>query len=458
MKKILSVLLALLMMLGSVAAVGAVGSDDFVPVLRFVAASDTHVRENEVTNVERIRKMMELAYDVADRDPAYRGVDALLIAGDLTNDGTKSEFDTFWNAVSGSLRDGTRFLGVVAKNHDGYEMKRAELRSYYSSLTGNDADFHTVVGGYHFIGVSASSRDISHYDASQLVWLKKQLDAAVAEDPMKPVFVMHHEPVRGTVYGSSLYDGWGITRFSALLRQYPQVVDFAGHSHYPLNDPRSIWQGQFTAVGTGAIYYSEFTVEGLRAYHPADSGDTANCWIAELDRDSNLRLRGYDVNEQKLLCEEILKNPANPANRDFTPANRKKASAPPAFAPGAAPAVETAFGECRITVPAAGSRDGMPVVLYRAYAKNSLGATAAKSWVLPCYYRAIDQDTVVLTLTGLPDGDYTVGVIAENAYGGQSEPLECSVRVSGDNSFRTFFTRLADWFRTLKDFFKHLFW
>ena len=49
-------------------------------------------------------------------------------------------------------------------------------------------------------------------------------------------------------------------------------------------------------------------------------------------------------------------------------------------------------------------------------------------------------------------------MIAENAYGGQSEPLECSVRVSGDNSFRTFFTRLADWFRTLKDFFKHLFW
>ncbi len=337
-------------------------------------------------------------------------------------------------------------------------MKRKDLRAYYSTLTGNDADFHVVIGGYHFIGVSASSMDAIHYDAGQLIWLKKQLDAAVREDPAKPVFVIHHEPVRDTVYGSSFYDGWGITRFSAILRQYPQVVDLAGHSHYPLNDPRSIWQGAFTAVGTGAIYYSEFTVEGLRAYHPADSDDTASCWIIEADKDHNLRLRGYDVNEQKLLCQEILKNPADRSNRDFTPAKRKAASRAPAFEDGAALKVSPTFGGCTVSAPAALSQDGMPVVLYRVYAKNSLGLTVAKNWTLPSYYRAVDQKTIDLTLTGLADGEYTVGVVAENAYGGQSAPIECKVKISGDNAFVTFFARIAQLFRNLKDFLTHLFW
>lgn len=458
MKKIVSVLLSLLFLLGCAAPAAAADAADFIPVLRFVAASDTHIRENEVSNVERIRKMMALAYDVADSDPAYPAVDALLIAGDLTNDGTKTEFDTFWATVSGALREGTQFLGVVAKNHDGYEMKRSELRAYYSALTGNDADFHTVINGYHFIGLSASEKDASHYDAGQLAWLKAQLNAAVAEDPAKPIFFTHHEPVRGTVYGSSLYDGWGITRFSALLQSYPQVVDFAGHSHYPLNDPRSIWQGAFTAVGTGAIYYSEFTVEGLRAYHPADSDDTAACWIVELDRNNRMRLRGYDVNEQTLLCEETLENPADPANRAYTPAKRKAASAAPVFDANAVLTAEPAFGSCKLTVPAAQSADGMPVVLYRATAKNSSGVPVAKSWIMPSYYRAIAQDTVQLELTGLAAGSYTVSVVAENAYGGQSLPLETRVKIDGETGVQHLRTRLTLWFQSVKDFFVHLFW
>ena len=207
MKKIVSVLLALIILCLSVGTLTFAKDTDssFVPVMRFVAASDTHVRSDGDTNEQRICKMMELAYGIADADPVYNKVDALVIAGDLTNDGTKDEFDKFGAAVKGSLRDETQFLGVVAKNHDGYEMKRTELRDYFKNLMGIDADFHTVIGGYHFIGISASENDAEHYDSGQKKWLKQQLDIATAEDPEKPVFVIHHEHVRGTVYGSSLY-------------------------------------------------------------------------------------------------------------------------------------------------------------------------------------------------------------------------------------------------------------
>ena len=182
MKKIVCIFLSLLLLCPTALAAFAAddGAGTFVPVMRFVAASDTHVLENSDQNEQRIGKMMELAYAVAQADPVYNKVDALLLAGDLTNDGTQTEFEKFWNAVSGSLQGDTRFLGVVAKNHDGWTMNRAEMRATYTSLSGNDADFHAVVNGYHFIGVSASSKDGVHYDLGQLTWLKQQLDAAVA--------------------------------------------------------------------------------------------------------------------------------------------------------------------------------------------------------------------------------------------------------------------------------------
>ena len=458
MKKLICAVISLLMIAGCISPAFAAQADSFVPVIRFVAASDSHVKEEDHTNEQRITKMLQLAYSIAGEDAAYSALDAVLVAGDLTNDGTKPEFDNFSNAVFGSLREGTKFLGVVAKNHDGYQMKREELRAYYKSVTGNNADFNTVINGYHFIGISASPDDAQHYTQAQIDWLEKQLAEATAEDPNKPVFVMHHEHNRGTVYGSSLYDGWGVTYFNYLLKKYPQVVDFSGHSHYPLNHPGSVWQGDFTAIGTGAIYYSEFTVEGERTYHPADSGDTATFWLVELDKDNNMRLRGYDINEGKELCRLMLNNPANPANRDYTPEKRKAASSAPAFSKDAALTVNPVTGGCKVTVPAARSTDGMPVVLYRIYAKNSMGMTVAKNWVMPSYYRAVEQDTIDLELSGLGAGEYTIGVVAENAYGMQSAPVEAKVTVESENTFQSFLDQIAQFFNLIKDFFIQLFW
>ena len=457
MKKAISLFLALLIAALCAVPAFAAADEGFTPVLRFIASSDTHVRDDNDVNMQRISKMLELAYDEADADSNYTQLDAILVAGDLTNDGTKTEFDRFWSAVSGSMREGTQFLGVAAKNHDGYEMKRKEVHAYYTSLTGNSADFHTVINGYPFIGLSASDNDSVHYDAEQLIWLKKQLDAAVADNPDRPVFVTHHEHVRNTVYGSSTYDGWGVPYFTAILNQYPQVVDFSGHSHYPLNDPRSVWQGKFTAIGTGAIYYSEFTIDDFRAYDPADCFDTATCWIVEANAAGDLHLRGYDVNESALLCEYTLKNPADPANREYTPAKREAASKAPAFDESAALQVTPTYGGCTVSVPAAHSTDGMPVVLYRVYAKNQYGVKVMSNWTLPKYYRAIDEPEIELTLEDLGAGAYTIGVVAENAYGMQSAPVETGVTLDGKGPFAAFFLWIGSWFKHIINYIKNIF-
>lgn len=462
MKKILCLFLAAVFVLaGAGVAAGAdeapAAQEEFVPVIRFVASSDTHVKEDDDTNAKRIPMMMEIAYAQAEADPSYTNLDALIVAGDLTDQGTKKCFDNFWEAVSGSLRDGTRFLGVAAKNHDGWNMSRRDVHEYYKSLTGNDPDFHVVINGFHFIGLSASDDDAQHYDSKQLSWLKEQFDAAIKEDPNKPVFFIHHEHNRDTVYGSSFFDGWGITNFKSILNNYPQVVDFSGHSHYPLNDPRSVWQGKYTAIGTGAIYYSEFTIDESRAYDPPDCRETATFWLVELDASNNMRLRGYDVNENKLLVEYMMKNPADPANRDFAQDKIKAKSSAPAFAPGTQIQTEPQFGGCKATVHKADSTDTMPVTLYRFYAKNSLGITLAKDWVLPDYYRAIEQDEIEYTFENLPAGEYTISVVAENAYGMQSPSVETKVTIEGETGIKAVFMVISSFFTRIAEFIVHLF-
>ena len=401
----------------------------FTPVLRFIASSDTHVRDNDDMTLKRIGKMLDLGYDAAQSDPSYKNLDALLIAGDLTHDGTRTEFERFAAAVNGSLRDGTRFLGVVAKNHDGYKMRRAKMRAVYEELTGNDADFHVVINGYHFIGLSASSNDLMHYDPAQLLWLRRQLDDAVADDAHKPVFVMHHEHVLNTVYGSTLYDTWGVPYFTSILRDYPQVVDISGHSHYALNDPRSLWQGEFTAIGTGAVYYTELTIGLDRSYNPPDAYSVSTCWIVEVDAANRMRLVGMDILAGKPLCEYVLNNPADPANRDYTPARRKAASSAPVFPAGAALQVRKEDGKSILQIPKAQSTDGMPVVLYRVYVQNARGMTVARDWTVPEFYRVSDQDVIEHTMRGVPAGKYTVRICAETAYGVQSDALETEVDV-----------------------------
>ena len=101
--------------------------------MRFAVCSDTHILAGDNTAMEeRIQKMLQLAYGEAAADENYQTLDALLIVGNLTNDGTREEFDRFQNALSANLRSETQFLGVVAKKHDGWGITKFSslLRQY----------------------------------------------------------------------------------------------------------------------------------------------------------------------------------------------------------------------------------------------------------------------------------------------------------------------------------------
>lgn len=391
---------------------------DFTPVARFIVTSDSHITTIGDFQSTRLEKMIKLGYSIAENDKEYQKLDAVLVAGDITDMGTKIAFGSIKAATKPVLKGDTQFLATVSTSHDDRSIGKDSL-ALYEEIMGQETDFHRVINGFHFIGISASKNDGEHYGEYQKEWLKKQLDDAVADDPSKPVFVIQHEHISNTVYGSSDFEGWGMPDFADILKNYPQVVDFSGHSHYPINDARSIWQGEYTALGTGGLYYTELTVDDIKTFHPSDYRFVSTFWVVEIDADNRIRLRVVDLGAKEYLCEYILESPFD---RSYTPEQQISRSKPPVFESGASIKATNK----KVSFDAAKSADGMPIFIYRAFAVDAEGNRTPVGKTVPSYYRYNVSETVKIELENLPDGEYTLEVVAENCYGMQSEPLTVS--------------------------------
>lgn len=402
---------------------------DFIPVFRFVICSDAHIEGVGAPGYIRLKKTVDYSLKFAASYKNYNKIDKFFIAGDITNKGKKEEFQAFKEIYDYAAEKGINFICTVARGHDSITMKKKSL-AYYKGLTKQEPDFHTVIGGYHFIGLSTCKWLYSrNYLPTQKLWLKKQLKKAASDTPDKPVFVIHHEHVKNTVYGSSDFDGWGNRFFTGLFDEHPNVVDFSGHSHYPVNDPRSIWQREFTAIGTGSLKYTELTVDDERKVHPETCEDCSNFLIIEADKDSNLRVIGVDCIAEEILCDNYLANPADINNREYTEEKQRSRSSAPSFSADAEISIIQSEGEYSAEYPKAESTDGNPVFLYRADVLDEKGETIFKGKTVPSYYLYKPEDTVSTNIGKLSKGKYTVRVWAENAYGMKSEFIEKTIEI-----------------------------
>ncbi len=359
--------------------------------------------------------MIKMGYQIAEKNNEYNKLDAVLIAGDVTDMGTKIAFGSIKAATLPVLKGDTQFLATISTSHDDRSIGKSSLE-LYENIMGQETDFHRVINGFHFIGISASKIEGEHYSDYQKEWLIEELNKAVADGQNKPIFVIQHEHISNTVYGSSDFEGWGIPDFAEILKNYPQVIDFSGHSHYPNNDPRSIWQGEYTAIGTGGLYYAEVTVDDIKTVHPKGYRFASTFWVVEVDADNRIRLRSVDLNSQEYLCEYILESPFE---RSYTTDLQKERSKAPVFDEN----TKIKIRSKKIVFDAAQSTDGMPIFIYRAYAVDSLGNRIQVGKTVSKYFRADVPDSVTIQLENIPEGEYKLEVIAENCYGIQSEPL-----------------------------------
>ncbi|HAY73643.1 MAG TPA: hypothetical protein DCY31_07345, partial [Ruminococcaceae bacterium] len=141
------------------------------------------------------------------------------------------------------------------------------------------------------------------------------------------------------------------------------------------------------------------------------------------------RLRGIDLIEQKVLCEYILANPANPNNREYTPEKQTARATAPVFTEDAKLKVFKAAKNVTVRFDAAQSTDSEPVFLYMVKVLNADGEVVKSDWVLPKYYSATVEKHERLKLGKFEKGEYTVSVTAKTAWGAESEAMTANFTV-----------------------------
>ncbi len=261
-------------------------------VLRVAVMSDVHFKNSEtVQEVGRFRRAIQFSYDYAATRP-YDRLDALMIVGDMTDHGNDTQLTHFKNAMDDELREGTEKLLCMGNHEFG-----SGSQEFWSEKLGVEPNARYEINGFQFIGISPEKGTMRPGDYLYAVeWLERELSEAVAADPEKPVFVFQHYPVSPTVYGGRGADDWGMEDLLETLQRYPTVVNFSGHTHYPLSDPRVAWQGNFTAFGTSTLSYICHGGEGGRfEEYPAGSGGYAEFYIMEVYADNSVALMPCDV-------------------------------------------------------------------------------------------------------------------------------------------------------------------
>ncbi|GAV10957.1 metallophosphoesterase [Paenibacillus sp. NAIST15-1] len=224
------------------------------PTLVFPVISDIHIDPSGEGSVAKFERAM---LQLNARAPHQ---DAFVIVGDLTNNGLEEEYDRNLEVFRKHKLPGATPL-ITIGNHDywnGLPIEEAQAR-FLAKTEMPSLYFHQVIKGYHFIVMATEDKVTSGYfSLDQIAWLREQLQVAAADSAERPIFVFLHQHLKDTVYGS---EDWGIQDniepLMEALRPYPQVITFSGHSHYPLQDPRSIHQEDFTSVGTASLSYME---------------------------------------------------------------------------------------------------------------------------------------------------------------------------------------------------------
>lgn len=259
------------------------------PALRFGVLSDVHVSSDDSAQ-DLIKALLWFE---------GRRVDAVLIAGDLCTWGRIAELEAFaraWYRVFPEDRrsDGAKVERLfVTGNHDvdgfaytgaGFHNEdEARAQSFYyhreavwQRLFGEGYKPVSVkyVKGYAF--VLRNWLSILGHDEFEGKWGRfedepnplPEIMAGLKLPNDRPFFYVQHDPMDDTVNATWLVNGprWnnGQDRGEAMsvLKAYPNCFAFTGHSHNSLTDPRSIWQGAFTAVNCSALTGWAFTPPG----------------------------------------------------------------------------------------------------------------------------------------------------------------------------------------------------
>ena len=400
-------------------------TDGFVPVLRLAVCSDTHITDTTNERAVRLGKLFDSAYRYADAHPSYQALDAVLMAGDITNTGWDYEYEALNAIIAAHIRPETQLIATMG-NHEWL----GGGPDVFLECMSDTLDPHAVINGFHIIGLSP--RNTNDYPAAQVRWLKDELKTAAEDAPGMPIFTFRHHHIKDTVYVSR---SWYTPDYAAVrkaLGKYPQVIDFSGDSHGPMNNPLSIWQEECTFLNTGTLHYFEMERGMTGGTLPPGKENAAQYYIVEADAEGRVLIQPYNILTDDFFrtpsntddpSEQLrywIEKPSDPATFLYTPERGERATAP-RFPEGSAITLSD-ITESSVTVTVPQALDDQCIYSYRLTAETE-GHSKEVKYFSEYYFEPMPE-TVTYTVKGLHDGSvYTVSVYPVNAWGVEGEPI-----------------------------------
>ena len=458
MKKILSLSLVMIMCLGmfpiSASAEGevsAVSNADYAfneneIVFTFANLSDPHIGFGDNANI--LRKTLATI-----KKYAKNGIDAVLFNGDQTQDGKKEQAQLFASIVKDAF-DVTKVPVIVTHgNHDVYWsgcMSRSEFVSAYGSdmyLFDKDMNSiykgnrHVEINGYHFVSVDIETYmpNYNTLSSETEVWLKNTLDRITGEDPNSYVFVSCHSPAKDTTYGCMSDDikgtgEWGASaELDSILKEYPQVILFTGHTHYGINLETNINQSTYTQINAGSSSDIEFDM-----IIPENRRSNSQGMIVEVDKDNNVRITRIDLAQDSVIKKpwyiDAYKSDGSSLTR-YSKETRLANNRTPQF-PAGIEVIEVSNTELKIDFKAAVDDD--MVFYYEIEVLNEKGSLIASKTIVTPFYNSTQLDNMPkensTTFTGTFKYPYTVKVRAYDCFYKYTEVVQKMVDMTEENS------------------------
>ena len=388
--------------------------------LSFGVLSDIHLNGSTTIQQEETNLTKALIKFKADN------IKVLMIAGDMANAGETAayqKFNTIFNSVFTDPLTAPQKVFVMG-NHDYWNgMSVRDAQSNFTNTLGCTMNTNISVDGYHFIGLSTEAGDTNGvFTSKSTEWLKTQLDAAVAENPSNPIFVTFHQPVLNTVY---LSDEWGNATLDSILKNYPQVVTFAGHSHAVLEDERSIYQLNYTCVGTSTLTYTELESGKANGTIPPRASEVAQGIIGTISNTA-VTLQRYDFhNDCQIKSNWVLNRPLSKNTFVYTSA-RADTSAAPYFEAGSKVTTSN-ITNVSATLTFTQAKDVDFVHSYRIQVYDTATNAIVKDFpIFSDFYLGLQRmaSTLSYSVGGLnADTNYGVHIYGIESFGKQSQPI-----------------------------------
>ncbi|NLD20656.1 MAG: hypothetical protein GX663_10520 [Clostridiales bacterium] len=238
--------------------------------LSFAAISDVHATD------ETARRDM-LRIGLYDMEHAAHRLDAVVVAGDLTDHGYIEQWERLAEAFSGY--DPAETILLAIGNHDTWtedeygEADFPKAREYFIEYNKKIAQqdiaevyYATEINGYPFIFLgSEGSHTYAYISEEQISWLAVEMQKAAQTG--LPIFVISHWPINQT---HGLPETWGedvpspddgglgaqSDAVEAILKQYENVFFISGHLHSGFSNSGSEKIYGYTSVESDGSFHS----------------------------------------------------------------------------------------------------------------------------------------------------------------------------------------------------------